>query len=46
MTGEVGCPVDLVALLAGCPRGSVLKADMGGATKKKKIWVATSDFGL
>ena len=46
MTGEVGCPVGMVALLVGCLGGLIMKADMDGVAKKNIMWVATSDFGL
>ena len=39
--GRVGCLLNMVALLVGCLQGSVLKADLSRAVKKKR---ATSAF--
>ena len=48
MVGKVGCLVYLVALLIGCLRGSVLKADLAGVVKKKKgefrFWIGSDDW--
>ena len=43
MMVKVGYPIDLAELLVGCLGRSVLKVDLDGSVKKKRV---TSGFGL
>ena len=46
MVVKVVCLVGLAEILIGYLEGSVMKFDLYGVTKKNRIWVATSGFGL
>ena len=46
MTVGAGCLVGIAALLVSLLGVSVLKVDLDGVAKKKRIWVVTSCFGF